>query len=160
MINSLNPDPFNPSRILHRCGLMLAMVAWVQPLAAQNAEAVLEVEVAQVRNANGGLGCQLFASADGFPLRGERALQSLMVPIQNGSARCRFLPVQAGTYAVAILHDENGNQKLDSNLLGMPTEGYGVSNNKTYALSQPRWEESRFDLAPGETRQLTIQLRY
>jgi uncharacterized protein (DUF2141 family) len=102
----------------------------------------------------------LFASAEGFPQKGERALQSVMSPITNGAARCRFQPVPAGRYAVAVVHDENGNQKLDNNLLGVPTEGYGVSNNKTYAMSAPRWDESRFDLVAGEMRELTIQLRY
>lgn len=74
--------------------------------------------------------------------------------------RCRFQPVPAGTCAVAVVHDENGNQTLDSNNLGVPTEGYGVSSNRTYALSDPRWDESRFELAAGEHRQLTIRLRY
>ena len=89
-----------------------------------------------------------------------RALQAVMAPIAQGSARCRFQPVPAGTYAVAVVHDENGNQTLDSNILGVPAEGYGVSNNRTYALSEPRWDESRFELAAGEHRQLTIRLRY
>lgn len=61
---------------------------------------------------------------------------------------------------MAVVHDENGNQTLDSNILGVPTEGYGASNNRTYALSEPRWDESRFELAAGEHRQLTIRLRY
>jgi len=141
------------------CALSGGTVAIAQ-VTATTAGATLEVVVPQIRHGQGGLGCQLFASAEGFPKNGARALQSLMAPIVNGSARCRFQPVPAGTYAVAVMHDENGNQKLDSNFLGVPTEGYGVSNNKTYALSEPRWEESRFDLVADETRQLTIQLRY
>ena len=141
-------------------GSVIALAATLPVAQAQSAGATLEVVVPQVRNAQGGLGCQLFAGAEGFPKKGERALQSVMSPITNGSARCRFQPVPAGSYAVAVVHDENGNQTLDSNFLGIPTEGYGVSNNKTYAMSEPRWDESRFDLAAGESRQLTIQLRY
>jgi uncharacterized protein (DUF2141 family) len=138
-------------------GLVLAGAAMAQ---AQTTAASLEVLVPQVRNTKGGVGCQLFASAQGFPKEGGRALQAVMAPITQGSTRCQFQPVPAGTYAVAVVHDENGNQSLDSNFLGVPTEGYGVSNNRTYALSEPRWDESRFELAAGETRQLTIQLRY
>jgi uncharacterized protein (DUF2141 family) len=141
-------------------GSVFAQAALLPAAQAQGASATLDVVIPQVRNAQGGLGCQLFASAVGFPKKGERALQSVMSPITNGSARCRFQPVPAGSYAVAVVHDENGNQTLDSNFLGVPTEGYGVSNNKTYAMSEPRWDESRIDLAPGESRQLTIQLRY
>jgi uncharacterized protein (DUF2141 family) len=152
-----SPYPRKSARTALLAGAWFALHTLAQ---AQAAGATIEVVVPQVRNAQGGLGCQLFASAEGFPKKGERALQSLMAPITNGSARCRFQPVPAGSYAVAVVHDENGNQKLDSNFLGVPTEGYGVSNNKTYAMSEPRWDESRFDLAAGENRQLTVQLRY
>jgi uncharacterized protein (DUF2141 family) len=138
-------------------GMALVFLSAAQ---AQTPTATLEITVPQVRNAKGGVGCQLFAGADGFPKDNRRALQAVMAPIAQGSARCQFQPVPAGTYAVAVVHDENGNQALDSNFLGVPTEGYGVSNNRTYALSEPRWDESRFDLAAGENRQLTIQLRY
>lgn len=127
---------------------------------AQGPTAHIEVVVGTARNAHGGIGCQLFASAEGFPKKTDKALHSVMSPIAGGTARCRFSQLPAGTYAVAVVHDENGNQKLDSNFLGVPTEGYGVSNNKTYAMSEPRWDESRFGLAPGETRQLSISLRY
>ena len=148
-------------RLLGQTAALVVLLAVSIPATqAQSTGALLEVTVPQVRNAQGGLGCQLFASAQGFPKKGERALQSVMSPITNGTARCRFQPVPAGTYAVAVVHDENGNQKLDSNFLGVPTEGYGVSNNKTYAMSEPRWDESRFELAEGESRQLTISLRY
>lgn len=158
----MNPTRKPPApRLLGQTAAFAVLLAVSIPATqAQSAGALLEVTVPQVRNAQGGLGCQLFASAQGFPKKGERALQSVMSPITNGTARCRFQPVPAGTYAVAVVHDENGNQKLDSNFLGVPTEGYGVSNNKTYAMSEPRWDESRFDLAEGESRQLTISLRY
>ena len=151
------PLPSHRSRGRLLAPLVLALAIAAQ---AQAPSATLEVTVPQVRNAQGGVGCQLFAAADGFPRDGRRALQAVMAPIVQGSARCQFTPVPAGTYAVAVVHDENSNQTMDSNFLGVPTEGYGVSNNRTYALSEPRWDESRFELAAGEHRQLTIQLRY
>ena len=153
---AVTPPAHRPGRRgLATIALLLAASAQ-----AQGPSATVEVTVPQVRNTQGGVGCQLFASAQGFPKDGARALQAVMAPIAQGRARCRFQPVPAGTYAVAVVHDENGNQALDSNFLGVPTEGYGVSNNRTYPLSEPRWDESRFDLAAGEIRQLTIQLRY
>lgn len=153
---AVTPPAHRPGRF----GLATTVLLLAASAQAQAPSATVEVTVPQVRNAQGGVGCQLFATAQGFPKDGGRALQAVMAPIAQGSARCRFQPVPAGTYAVAVVHDENGNQSLDSNFLGVPTEGYGVSNNRTYALSEPRWEESRFDLSAGEFRQLTIQLRY
>ncbi len=127
---------------------------------APGAGATIEVVVADLRNAAGSLGCQLFAGADGFPADRARAVQAMLAPIAGGKALCRFAPVPAGSYAVAIVHDENGNAELDRNFFGVPTEGYGVSNNRTYALREPRWDESRFELSAGEVRRLTITLRY
>lgn len=51
----------------------------------------------------------------------------------------------AGTYAVQVMHDENGNDKLDTNFVGMPIEGYGFSNNPT-GLRKAHYDEARFEV--------------
>jgi uncharacterized protein (DUF2141 family) len=58
------------------------------------------------------------------------------------------------------MHDENGNRKLDKNFFGVPTEGYGVSNNHTYAMSNPTWDESKFVVESGKRVGLGVALRY
>lgn len=140
------------------CASLLAAASL--PVHAQLPAGTIEVVVKPLRNTQGGLGCQLFASADGFPMKGERAREAVMAPIAQPQSRCRFTGLPPGFYAVVVVHDENGNQKLDVNLFGLPTEGYGASNNRTYAMSAPRWEESRIELAAGETRELSVNLRY
>ena len=54
-----------------------------------------------------------------------------------------FDNVEPGEYALTVLHDENGNGKLDTNLLGMPKEGYGVSNNAFRRFGPPRFREAK-----------------
>jgi uncharacterized protein (DUF2141 family) len=44
-------------------------------------------------------------------------------------ARCDFGDIPPGTYAIAVIHDENSHGKLDTNRLGVPTEGYGFSGD-------------------------------
>jgi len=85
---------------------------------------------------------------------------TLRVPITGPNTNCSFLNVEPGTYAIAVVHDENGNGKLDKNFVGVPSEGYGVSNNKTYALSAPNWNESTFTLGANESKTLQVKLRY
>ncbi|HXX68370.1 MAG TPA: DUF2141 domain-containing protein [Polyangiaceae bacterium] len=82
------------------------------------------------------------------------------VPITAGTTQCSFENVSAGTYAISVMHDENDNQKLDKNFFGVPTEGYGVSNNHTHAMSSPTWEESKFTVEGGKNLGLGIGLRY
>lgn len=76
---------------------------------------------------------------------------------QIGAVELVFPDLAAGDYAVMVFHDENGNGKLDTNLVGMPVEGYGFSNNPQ-VMRKPTWDESRFALAEdGQT--VTIDLR-
>lgn len=56
-----------------------------------------------------------------------------------------FDGVPAGRYALMVIHDENGNGTLDTNLVGMPVEGYGFSNNPR-VMRKPTFEEAAFDV--------------
>lgn len=144
-----------PRRLLAAAALLFAQAA-----IAQGGTASIEVLATGMRHAAGSLGCRLFASAAGFPGQAERAVAAQLTPIANGQARCRFAQLPAGSYAIAVVHDENGNGRLDTNLLGLPSEGYGASLNRSSGLTPPRWDDARFELADGEARALTIHLRY
>jgi len=119
----------------------------------------ITVNVSTFRNAKGALGCRLYAGPDGFPKKLTHKLQQF-VPIRGPSATCRFTGIAPGTYAVAVVHDENNNGQVDTNFLGVPTEGYGVSNNRTYALSWPKWDESKFQVREDKDVVLNVTLRY
>lgn len=121
---------------------------------------LVEVRVGPVQGHEGQVGCQLFKGPAGFPMTHGAALRSVMAPIDQARATCVFDALVPGSYAVAVVHDTNGNQRIDTNALGLPTEGYGVSNNRTRALSAPRWEEAQFQLETGQRVQLDIRLRY
>lgn len=127
------------------------------PAFCQSASTVL-LEVSGFKNTRGTLNCRLFARAADFP-DGEGVV-TMRVPISGVTTSCSFSNIEPGTYAVAVVHDENSNGRMDKNFVGVPTEGYGVSNNKTYALSAPKWEESMFTASSGENKTLQIKLRY
>ncbi len=101
----------------------------------------------------------LFTSARGFP-DGKHAAQRVPATIQRGVARAVFGSLPPGTYAIAVLHDEDGDFEMDTNFLGMPTEGYAVSNNARRRFGPPRWEDARFELAPGTSVTHTIRIIY
>lgn len=130
------------------------------PVRAQaQAQASVRVDVSAFKNQKGKLGCRLFSSAAGFPDATTGGLGVTSV-IAGSSASCTFANLAPGTYAVAVMHDENDNGKLDKNFFGVPSEGYGVSNNHTYAMSSPKWDESKFTVAAGESKVLAVSLRY
>lgn len=70
-----------------------------------------------------------------------------------------FPDVPPGVYAVSVLHDEDGDRELDTNLFGMPTEGWAVSRNLgPSGLSAPSFEDARFRVAAGPHR-IRLRLR-
>lgn len=71
--------------------------------------------------------------------------------------RVSFDDVPAGRYALMVIHDENGNGRLDTNLIGMPVEGYGFSNNPR-VMRRPTFEEAAFDVG-AEPLALDIAIR-
>ena len=115
------------------------------------------IHVSAFRSTKGGLICRLYASGEGFPSKPTyMALASS--PITGKTATCEFHEVAPGTYAVALFHDENGNGKLDTNFLGIPNEGVGVSNNKKPRFGPPSWNDAKFNLDRDATIQ--VMLRY
>ena len=63
-----------------------------------------------------------------------------------------------GTYALAVIHDENGNGRLDK-FMAIPREGFGFSRNPAIRMGPPRFEEVRFEAASGRVHQ-TVRMRY
>ncbi len=86
----------------------------------------------------------LFDSADSYAANKMLAAQT--VPMQNGNARLSFAGLAPGRYALRVFADENGNGKLDSNLMGMPTERYGFSNDAMGNLAPPGFDAAAFQL--------------
>jgi uncharacterized protein (DUF2141 family) len=104
--------------------------------------------------------CALFDSPAGFPREFLRSAQNVMViKIRNAAARCDFEAILPGTYALAVIHDENSKAKLDTNLLGIPTEGYGFSNDATASFGTPSFSDARFSY-DGRSLNMTITLHY
>jgi uncharacterized protein (DUF2141 family) len=120
----------------------------------------IHVKVLNIRNRNGTVDCALFDSPAGFPREFLHSAQNVMViKIRYTEARCDFEAIPPGTYALAVIHDENSNGKLDTNWLGIPTEGYGFSNDAKALLGTPSFAAASFSY-DGQTQDMTISLRY
>ncbi len=107
----------------------------------------------------GDLRVSLFNKDDGFPGAYQKAFAWKTVKVTASSMSVVFEQVPAGTYAVAVLHDENGNGKADTNFLGIPKEGVGVSNNPKSSFGPPSFKDGRFSF-DGKALTVTIAIRY
>jgi uncharacterized protein (DUF2141 family) len=120
----------------------------------------IHVKVLNIRNNVGTVDCALFESAEGFPVHVLHSATNVMViKIRSTQARCDFEDIPQGTYALAVVHDENMNGVLDTNWAGLPTEGYGFSNDATALLGPPTFFAASFPY-DGRTLNLTISLNY
>lgn len=151
-------------RDLMRAGCLALFAALMfadTPMAsAQSSCPGIHVKVLNIKNSVGNVACALFESPAGFPVEFLRYATNIMaIKIRDAQARFCFLDIPPGTYALAVIHDENMNGKLDTSWLGVPKEGYGFSNDAKAVLSAPSFSAATF-IYDGETLELTITLHY
>jgi uncharacterized protein (DUF2141 family) len=95
---------------------------------------------------------------DHFPdCQGDPQARRLSVPTAQ-AAELKFNDLPSGGYAIALIHDENGNGKLDT-LFGIPKEGFGFSRNPVIRFGAPRFSAARFDVTSGTVDE-TVRVKY
>lgn len=137
-------------------GLILATIS--VSAFAQNPSSV-HVFIDGLRSSQGKVSFALHNRADSFPSRPLNALARKHSPITEGKSEARFEGIAPGEYAIAVYHDENNNNTLDSNFIGIPKEGVGASNNARGRMGPPTFEDAKFQLN-GQALQLNIKIRY
>ena len=146
-----------------RLALAVAGLVLVAPLPGVTAEsrptATINVTMVGFRNEKGAMRISLFDSKKGYPGDHRRAVRTGSGRIQNGKAAFSFTGVPHGTYAIAVLHDENGNGKMDTNAIGIPKEGGGASNDAKARFGPPKFDEAKFVLRDAQLK-LRINIRY
>ncbi len=88
----------------------------------------LTVKVDDIRADKGKLMLAVYDSAAGWDGTA-KPVAAQALDASGDSVTFHFAGLAAGTYAISVMHDENGNGKLDTNFVGMPIEGYGFSND-------------------------------
>ncbi len=101
----------------------------------------LRIVATGFRNHKGYAGAAIFASPDGWPEQQDKAVVHDGFPFSGSEATLNF-KLPPGKYAVVVLHDENKDEKLDRNFLGIPTEGFGFANNPRVFLTAPSFAQA------------------
>ena len=85
-----------------------------------------------------------------------KAFRGTSAKIEGDRAIAVFDKLPYGEYAVRVYHDANGNDKLDTNILGIPKEPYGFSNNAHSTFGPAKWEKAKFEL---RTQRMALEIR-
>lgn len=139
----------SPRRLRWTLAAAVIAAAWVAsgPAAAcpDGPNSVL-VRVNQVRSASGNVAVVLYGGNPEHFLKRGHKLRRVRVPARQGTVETCLQTPGAGVYAIAVYHDENGNKKFDKSWIGIPTEGYGFSNDPSVFLAPPSLDEAAFEL--------------
>ena len=118
----------------------------------------LTLVINELRNQKGEVCVALFESSAGFPKDDEQAVCNQCFKISKLPMTVDF-EVPYGSYAVSLLHDENKDGELNTNIVGIPKEGIGFSNDPRIMKGTPSFEKTRFDFNE-DNRLVEIAVKY
>lgn len=119
----------------------------------------LRVSISGMRSAKGNVTVTIYPDDAAHFLDGKFKVARQQLPVTLPVTTACFVLPAPGVYAVALFHDENGNGHLDTNALGIPTEGYGFSNNPTLYFGPPDIGRVRLTLHPGDNG-VDVRMKY
>ena len=129
--------------------LILGMIVFFNSLSiltAQDSTAItgdLIVIVTGLENDEGKAMIALSNSQEDYEKKGE-SYRGGMAPIKNKKAVWKFENILYGTYAIKVFHDEDDDDEMDTNFIGIPSEDYGFSNNADGSFGPASWEDAKF----------------
>ncbi len=116
----------------------------------------LEVNVNNIKSQKGSIRVGLFTSEKDFL---KNAVKGKVVKATGSEATVLFENLQPGEYALSVIHDENENGELDTNMFGIPKEGFAFGNNSMGTFGPPSFQKAAILIVDQRVRQV-IKLKY
>ncbi len=120
--------------------------------------ATLDVTVAGLRSVKGNVLICLTTNAKHFPDCGKDPKAIKQSVSASNAWAIRFADVAPGTYALALVHDENANNKMDVAVF-LPKEGFAFSRNPAVVFGPPKFGAAQFKVTHGEMSQ-RVTMKY
>lgn len=130
----------------------LLLLCTASPLHA----AELTLTIANITDNGGRIMIAVLASEAAFDGDEAPAAQFIM-PARTPDIRLTTDALAPGRYAIRVMHDRNANGELDSNLVGMPTEPWGFSNDARGSFGPPSWQDASFELQDTTTQHIALE---
>lgn len=138
--------------------LFLSAPVAADPVGGQSAVG-MTIAPRNLRPTGGHLRCLAFASPRGFPDTRRFAAVEVSIAATSADAACHFPALEPGLWAFAFIHDADDDGRLDTNLFGVPTEGYGFSRDASGTFGPPDFEDAAVRTS-NEHLVLRPRLRY
>ena len=120
----------------------------------------LTVVVNGIGHQNGEICFRIYDSEKGFPMSDSSEVKSGCTKIVGSSVKKVFSGLKPGTYAVAVIDDQNGDRKLNKDFFGIPEEGFGISRNPIVSIQTgtPTFQKASFKIIKNTT--INIDMKY
>ncbi len=120
----------------------------------------LSIEIEGLRSDSGRVYVGVFSPTRGFDFPQEEGMiLGGWWLAEDRSVRVTWHGLPDGEYAVTAYHDENGNDQFDRNVLGLPTEGYGFSNDAPVFMGPPKFDDAAVTVS-GDSVTSILTIRY
>jgi uncharacterized protein (DUF2141 family) len=116
------------------------------------------VRFENVRNEKGSIKYLVFKSEEGYPDDLKLSVKSGTIPTKETEDGIILKDLEAGSYSFSVIHDENNNDKLDTNFLGIPKEGFGFSNNPLVLFGPPSFSKTKVEVS--KDTEIIIKMKY
>ena len=115
------------------------------------------LQIEGIKEIQGNIAIMVFNDRDGFPKDESKAYLKKVIPVNKSQMKIALGDLPTGEYAISVIQDVNSNKKLDMNVLGIPKEPFGFSNNVSILLGVPGFNRAKitFDEMANST---TIKL--
>jgi uncharacterized protein (DUF2141 family) len=128
--------------MIKNLSLILLILLNVAIWAGENPRTKITIKINGLKSNAGTVKVALCNSLENYKNH-KSPFMGLNLPIKNKQAEIILSDLPAGYYAVKAFHDENNNNDLDTNFLGIPIEDYGFSNNASGIFGPPSWNKAK-----------------
>ena len=109
---------------------------------AQSQTVNITVSANNVKSSKGIVKVCIFNKETGFPEKTNLAVKCINTSATKGIMQIKIEGIASGNYAIAVHHDENGDGKFNTNLLGIPKEASGASNGAKGKMGPPKFSDA------------------
>lgn len=118
----------------------------------------VHIRFSDIRSAKGQIIVKVYTDDKAF--EDNKPIKTVKFTKRGAGTMAATIDLEPGTYGLALLDDEDGNTKMEYNMIGMPKEGFGFSDFYLTGLKKPKFEQFKFTLSPNQKKNIEMKIRY
>ena len=140
--------------------VMYLLLVSIFAFMSENCAQEVQLKIQNIQTDKGVLCVAVFDSEENF--KREKTLMQMRydkTAMSNHEMLIVF-QLQPGNYGISVLDDENGDDKMNWNLFGIPREGFGFADYYHTGLKKPHFQNFKFDIPFGHKKSMIVKMKY